>query len=73
VGQFFANQGITTLTSENAEQFVVETIRSDTGGLNDDYEEEAEGAKKTSNWRNIAETWDENIDMEALMARLELK
>ena len=77
VTQFFANQqGITTLTAENAEQFVVETIRSDTGGYIDDYEdyeEEAEGAKKTSNWRNIAATWDENGDMEALLARLELK
>lgn len=74
VTQFFANQGITTLTATNAEEFVVGTSRSDTGGLGNntehDYEGEEEGAKKTSNWRNIAAGWDENSDMEALMSRL---
>ena len=77
--QFFANQGITTLTATNAKQFVVETSCSDAEELiddnDDDYEEEVEeeGSKKTSNWRNIAATWDENSDLEALLARLKLK
>mmetsp|Transcript_13376 Transcript_13376/g.20813 ORF Transcript_13376/g.20813 Transcript_13376/m.20813 type:complete len:818 (-) Transcript_13376:36-2489(-) len=79
VTQFFANQGITTLTATNAKQFVVETSCSDAEELiddnDDDYEEEVEeeGSKKTSNWRNIAATWDENSDLEALLARLKLK
>jgi len=73
VTQFFANQGITTLSATNAEEFVVKTSCSDAGELGyteHDYEEEEEGAKKTSNWRNIAAGWDEKSDMEALLGRL---
>eukprot|EP00986_Skeletonema_menzelii_P001060 scaffold284_cov133-Skeletonema_menzelii.AAC.21 len=77
VTHFFANQGITTLAETSALEFVVELSRSGVEELEDneggDYEEEAESSKKTSNWRNIAATWNENSDMEALLARLKLK
>ena len=78
VTQFFANRGIYTLKTSEAEEFVVEPSRSGAEVLEDnedrDYEgEEAEDSKKTSNWRNIASNWDETSDMEALLKRLKLK
>jgi serine/threonine-protein kinase RIO1 len=74
VTQFFANQAIDTLTVPTAEEFVVEARREETRDENYDYscgEEAEEELKKPGNWRNIADTWNEKIDMEVLVAKLE--
>jgi serine/threonine-protein kinase RIO1 len=74
VTQFFANQAIDTLTVPIAEEFVVEARREETRDENYDYscgEEAEEELKKPGNWRNIADTWNEKIDMEVLVAKLE--
>ena len=74
VTQFFANQAIDTLTVPIAEEFVVEARREETRDENYDYscgEEAEEELKKSGNWRNIAETWNEKNDMEILIAKLE--
>jgi len=74
VTQFFANQAIDTLTVPIAEEFVVEARREETRDKNYDYscgEEAEEELKKSGNWRNIADTWNEKIDMEVLVAKLE--
>ena len=57
-----------------AEEFVVEAGREETRDENYDYsyvEETEEESKKSGNWRSIAETWNEKIDMEVLVAKLE--
>ena len=73
VTQFFINQGITALTTTEAEKFVVEAscIFAETIDENDDHDNKKEVSKKTCYRRNSGAVWDDTNEMKALLEKLE--